>query len=307
MSETAISPSTETAATAVAMRAVARVSAMPHHAFDDSTFAHMLRVEPAALIDPFLGIDAFNMPQSYFLPHPHGGMSAITLLFDDSPGGVRNRDSQGDDSNIRPGDLHWTQAGKGIIHEETPAEPGQAAVGLQIFVNMAAQHKYVDAAVFKVARAAMPTGRVDDATVVAVAGALPGTEQYSPIDSDPRWATHVGILDVRVDANGSVRLPVPPDHNVFFIWHAGDLVLGGEVHSTPVSVLWQGGNATNAPTIALQAGAKGLRGVVFHGKPIGEPVFPHGPFTGNSKQDILNYMQAYHDGEMGVLEASFSR
>ena len=35
MSETAIPPSTETAATAVAMRAVARVSAMPHHAFDD--------------------------------------------------------------------------------------------------------------------------------------------------------------------------------------------------------------------------------------------------------------------------------
>ena len=62
----------------VAARAIARVSEMPHHAFDTKTFAHMLRVEPAALIDPFLGIDAFNMPECFFLPHPHGGMSAMT-------------------------------------------------------------------------------------------------------------------------------------------------------------------------------------------------------------------------------------
>ena len=39
----------------VAARAIARVSEMPHHAFDAKTFAHMLRVEPAALIDPFFG------------------------------------------------------------------------------------------------------------------------------------------------------------------------------------------------------------------------------------------------------------
>jgi redox-sensitive bicupin YhaK (pirin superfamily) len=290
-----------------AARAIARVSEMPHHAFDAKTFAHMLRVEPAALIDPFLGIDAFNMPECFFLPHPHGGMSAITLLFSDSPGGVRNRDSMGDDSIIEAGDLHWTQAGKGIIHEETPSVIGQPAVGLQIFVNMAKQKKYMDAAVFKVKRDAMPAGRVDDATVVAVAGSLPGSTAHSPIDDDPRWATHVGILDVTVDANGQVRLPVPVDHNVFFIWHAGDLVVGDQTVSQPVCVLWAGANQSEVPFVQLNAGAAGLRGVLFHGKPLNEPVFPHGPFTGNTKQDIVNYIEAYQDGAMGELNASFSR
>jgi len=302
-----MTPTTTTTQSALDVRPIARVSEMPFHAFDAKTFAHMLRVEPSALIDPFLGIDAFNMPECYFLPHPHGGMSAITLLFEDSPGGVRNRDSMGDDSHIEAGDLHWTQAGKGIIHEETPSEIGQAAVGLQIFVNMAKDKKYMDAAVFKVKRADMPKGRVDDATVVAVAGALPGTETRSPIDSDPRWATPVGLLDVTVDPNGQVRLPIPTDHNVFFIWHAGDLVVGEQTVSQPVSVLWAGATQSEVPFIQLQAGAAGLRGVVFHGKPLNEPVFPHGPFTGNTKQDIVNYIQAYQDGAMGALDPSFSR
>ena len=137
-------------------RAVQSVVDMPHHAFDARTHAHMFHPEHLGLIDPFIGVDLFHMPQNFFLPHPHGGMSAVTLLLDESPGGVVNRDSLGDHSTIAPGDLHWTQAGSGIVHEETPSHPGQPAIGLQIFVNMARSHKQDPAAVFKVARADMP-------------------------------------------------------------------------------------------------------------------------------------------------------
>ncbi len=75
---------------------------MPHHAFDARTHARMFHPEHLGLIDPFIGVDLFHMPHNFFLPHPHGGMSAVTLLLDDSPGGVINRDSRGDHSTIQP-------------------------------------------------------------------------------------------------------------------------------------------------------------------------------------------------------------
>ena len=212
----------DSTANAHTTRTVARLVPMPKHAFDAATFAYMLRVEPQRLIDPFLGIDAFSMPQSYFLPHPHGGMSAITLLFADSPGGVRNRDSTGDDSIIEPGDLHWTQAGSGIIHEETPSKPGQAALGLQIFVDMAPERKYDKAAVFKVKRADMPVQQLAGATLTAVAGALPDGSAHSPIGNDARWATQVGMWDISAQPGAVVRLPVPTLHNVFFVLRTGN-------------------------------------------------------------------------------------
>ena len=296
------------------IRPVARLVSMPRHAFDGSTFAYMLRVEPQRLIDPFLGIDAFSMPQSYFLPHPHGGMSAITMLFDDSPGGVRNRDSTGDDSIIAAGDLHWTQAGRGIVHEETPSQLGAPALGLQIFVDMAPEHKYQLAAVFKVKRSDMPVMRTADMTLTAVAGDLPDGSGHSPIGDDARWSTKVAMWDIRVAAHGTLRLPVPTLHNVFFVLRSGSLVFssthGDQVVDEPTAVVW---NPVDLSTpvagneVMLQAGADGFHGVMFHGKPIGESVVQHGPFTGNNRQDIANYMQSFHDGDMGTLEPSFKR
>jgi hypothetical protein len=227
---------------------------MPRHAFDAATFAYILRVEPQRLIDPLLDIDAFSTPQSYFLPHPHGGMSAHTLLFADSPGGMRNRDSTGDDSIIEPGDLHWTQAGSGIIHEETPSKPGHAALGLQIFVDMAPEHKYNDAAVFKVKRTDMPVQQLTGATLAAVAGALPDGSAHSPIGDDARRATQVGMWDISAQPGAVVRLPVPTLHNVFFVLRTGSLVFGtqhGEqVVSEPTTVEWN-------PVVAHTCGGRG--------------------------------------------------
>ncbi len=48
-----------------------------------------------------------------------------------------------------------------------------------------------------------------------------------------------------------------------------------------------------------------LLGVFFSGAPINEPVFPGGPFMGNTAQDITDYKRAFARSEMGHLDASF--
>lgn len=288
-------------------RAVQSVVDMPHHAFDARTHAHMFHPEHLGLIDPFIGVDLFHMPQNFFLPHPHGGMSAVTLLLDDSPGGVINRDSLGDHSTIAPGDLHWTQAGSGIVHEETPSQSGQPAIGLQIFVNMARSHKQDPAAVFKVARADMPVWQGEGVQVKVAAGSFAGLQ--SPIGADPRWATRVDLLDIRLAPGARIDLPVDNAANGFLIVTAGALTAGdhaARMHQTVV-LSPAPADAAGRSVLTLQSTEAGAHAVLLAGRPLREPVVPYGPFVGNSRQDIAAYAQAFQRGDMGSLEPSFSR
>ncbi len=48
-------------------------------------------------------------------PHPHIGLSTVTYLFE---GEIIHRDSLGYTQAIRPGEVNWMTAGKGIVHSE---------------------------------------------------------------------------------------------------------------------------------------------------------------------------------------------
>jgi redox-sensitive bicupin YhaK (pirin superfamily) len=48
-------------------------------------------------------------------PHPHIGLSTITYLF---AGEIMHRDSLGSEQPIRPGEVNWMTAGRGITHSE---------------------------------------------------------------------------------------------------------------------------------------------------------------------------------------------
>jgi redox-sensitive bicupin YhaK (pirin superfamily) len=48
-------------------------------------------------------------------PHPHIGLATVTYLFS---GEIRHQDSLGSDQAIRPGEVNWMTAGRGITHSE---------------------------------------------------------------------------------------------------------------------------------------------------------------------------------------------
>jgi len=48
-------------------------------------------------------------------PHPHIGLATVTYLFD---GEIMHRDDLGYAQAIRPGDVNWMTAGRGIVHSE---------------------------------------------------------------------------------------------------------------------------------------------------------------------------------------------
>lgn len=52
-------------------------------------------------------------------PHPHRGFEPITFLIQ---GEQLHRDSLGNESVIKAGDVQWTTAGRGIVHAEAPTK-----------------------------------------------------------------------------------------------------------------------------------------------------------------------------------------
>lgn len=63
------------------------------------------------------------------LPHPHIGLSTVSYLFG---GQVTHRDSLGVQQIIRPGEVNWMTAGKGIAHSERFEDPAALAGGLEM-------------------------------------------------------------------------------------------------------------------------------------------------------------------------------
>jgi redox-sensitive bicupin YhaK (pirin superfamily) len=60
------------------------------------------------------------------LPHPHIGLSTVSYLFS---GHVTHRDSLGVEQVIKPGEVNWMNAGKGIAHSERFEDPAMLAGG----------------------------------------------------------------------------------------------------------------------------------------------------------------------------------
>ncbi len=69
-------------------------------------------------------------------PHPHIGLSTVTYLF---AGEIMHRDSVGSEQAIRPGEVNWMTAGRGITHSERfekARTEGDVLHGIQTWVAL---------------------------------------------------------------------------------------------------------------------------------------------------------------------------
>lgn len=248
--------------------------------------------EPLALLDPFLMVDHFRMREAAFAPHPHAGFSAVTYLFDDSATGLVSRDSLGGEHAIAPGGLHWTLAGRGVVHDEFPAEPGREAHGLQIFVNLPADQKLRAPEVLHLAPADMPRRSGDGWRRVQVFGAGAAAHAWPPLTVG---ATGAALAVIDLDPGAQFDLPLADGEQGFAIVIQGS----GQAAELPLS---SGRALTLTDTGATPLRAdEALRLAVFSGRPLREPVVRHGPFVMSDESQVVAALQRFQSGGMGRL------
>ena len=138
-------------------------------------------------------------------PHPHIGLATVTYLFE---GEILHRDSLGTVQPIRPGDVNWMTAGRGIVHSErTPPElraRPSPVFGIQAWVGLPAEHEEAAPAFLHVRAADLPVMQERDARIRLIAGSLYGARSPVPTLSSLFYAD--AVLDPKA------RITLPPEH-----------------------------------------------------------------------------------------------
>jgi redox-sensitive bicupin YhaK (pirin superfamily) len=174
----------------------------------------VLRTLPTSLrrhVGPFVFLDHMG-PVSFELgrgidipPHPHIGLATVTYLFE---GELLHRDSLGVAQEIRPGDVNWMSAGRGIVHSErTPAESrarGARIHGVQAWVALPRATEESEPTFHHHSAATIPVVRSEGAELRVIAGSVSGAR--SPVLAP----SPLFYVDARVAAGG--ELTVPDEH-----------------------------------------------------------------------------------------------
>jgi redox-sensitive bicupin YhaK (pirin superfamily) len=138
-------------------------------------------------------------------PHPHIGLATVTYLFE---GRLIHRDSLGSHQLIRPGDINWMTAGRGIVHSErTGAElrsKGSRMNGLQLWVALPLAHEETEPEFHHHSAETLPGLCVEGAQIRVLAGSAYG--RTSPV----RTFSPMFFADVTLSSGST--LPVPQEH-----------------------------------------------------------------------------------------------
>lgn len=244
---------------------------------------------------PVAVFDDFRVQTMPFSPHPHAGFAAVTYVMRDSPGSVRSRASSGEDVEVGPGGIVWTEAGSGVIHEEIPADPSRELHGVQLFVNLSSKNKLIPPKVRYLLPAEVPEwGDEQGNRVRVVVGSFEGIE--SPLTTTEPFT----MLDA--DIARKIAFKLPAGNNAIVYVRSGAVVVGADSgRATRVdgaqAIALRGGPAV----VTLEADEPSAV-LVLGGPQINERVVTQGPFIMNDVAQIDAAIHRYRSGAMGHLE-----
>ena len=163
------------------------------------------------MVGPFIFFDQMG-PAEFLLgsgldvrPHPHIGLATVTYLF---AGEIMHRDSLGTEQRIRPGDVNWMTAGRGIAHSERSPESERAMggnlFGIQAWVALPAMTEETAPTFAHHGKEALPVIAGEGKEVRLITGSLYG--ERSPVPT----FTEMFYADARLDAGA--KLPLPAEH-----------------------------------------------------------------------------------------------
>lgn len=235
------------------------------HDLGGFTVRRALPTAKRRLVGPFIFLDQMGPSQLApgtgidVRPHPHIGLSTLTYLFE---GEVMHRDSLGVVQEIKPAEVNWMTAGRGVVHSERTPETvravGPRLSGLQAWVALPLHAEetepgftHIDAANFPViadrgARVRLVTGDMLGARggLATHSPAIFADVELSPGASVPLDATYeeraVYVVSGTIDIAGDVF-----NEGQLLVFRAGDRITVKAATAARIAIL--GGDALEGP------------------------------------------------------------
>jgi hypothetical protein len=218
-------------------------------------------------------------------PHPHAGFETVSLLLEGEIGDSAHR--------MRGGDLQLMTAGSGIIHTETIDKKAKLRL-LQLWLNLPKKDRWAMPRVQNLPLAHVPTVAEQGVEVKVYSGSFAGIS--SPIEN----YVPIIIADISLQAGVTTQQYIPASYTTFLYVIEGSVQVGAEeklLAQDQVGWLDRLADSTQSE-LKLKATENGARIILYAGQPQGDPIVSHGPFIGDTQEDIRRLYQQFRQGKM---------
>ena len=255
----------------------------------------VLPAEAHPMVGPFIFFDHLGPTQFEpgsgidVRPHPHIALATVTYLFS---GSLEHRDSLGNVREIRPGDVNWMTAGRGIAHSERTPQLARAAGekvhGIQSWVALPDGHEDVDPDFTHYPAKLLPQREIDGTALSVIAGEALGLR--SPVAT--LWPT----LYVHTKFAAGATLAMPMEHEERAVY-----VVQGEV-AVGDAMVTEGQLAILAPgsEVVLRANDE-ARAMLLGGDRFPTPRFIWWNFVASSPERIEQAKQRWAKREFAAV------
>jgi quercetin 2,3-dioxygenase len=264
---------------------------------------------PVADLDPFIHMD--QMGEVEYAPgepkgtawHPHRGFETVTYMLD---GTFQHQDSIGGGGLITNGSTQWMTAGSGILHIERPPDQliatGGLFHGIQLWVNLPATDKWIDPRYqgIEADNVLLLTSSDGGALIRVIAGDVAGHEGPGSTH------TPISLVHATVEPGAELVLPWPREFNALVYGLSGSGTVGPEArpfHTGQLAVFGTGDALVLRADAAQESRHLALDVLILGGRPIGEPVYAHGPFVMNTRAEIIQAFEDFEAGKLGTVPA----
>lgn len=252
-------------------------------------------------MDPFIMLDYnakfhFNgtdQPRGVGV-HPHRGFETVTIAYQ---GQVQHHDSAGGGGIIGEGDVQWMTAAKGVLHKEYHekewAKTGGIFQMVQLWVNLPSVYKMSCPKYQAIRNSDMK--KVDlgeDGFVEIIAGT------YQDQKGPALTFSPVHVMNAKLKKDGKADFSFPADFNTAALVIEGNININDE-GKIPVNHFILFKNEGESFTIEAKEDSIIL---IISGMALNEPIYAHGPFVMNSRDEIMQAFEDYNLGKFGYLE-----
>lgn len=245
---------------------------------------------------PFVMLDHFFVKApAGFEQHPHHGQETITLLLDNY---IAHEDFTGSRGILRPGDLQFMTAGKGVVHSEIPvkmASNDRAAQGMQLWVALPeklinCEPRYRDLRTEEIP-VVKPYGN-DDLVVKIISGESYGVKSVQELAYTP-----VDYYQFNSQKKGTkFKQSVSKSMNAFIYVKEGSIDIGDKkypknsvIFFKPDGDLIEGTINSDEPTEFF----------LIAGQILDQEIVQYGPFIDTSEENIFNTYKNYQLAQNG--------
>ncbi|HZP69043.1 MAG TPA: pirin family protein [Pseudolabrys sp.] len=247
------------------------------------------------MVGPFIFFDHFG-PAEFragngldVRPHPHIGLATVTYLFD---GEIMHRDSLGTAVAIRPGEVNWMTAGRGIVHSERTRPErrvdGEPIHGLQMWVALPVAKEEMEAGFAHHGAAEFPVINDNGKNVRVVVGSLFGSTSPVPTAHETIFA------DVHLKAGASMPLDADHEERAIYVIE-GVIDISGDKFEPGRLLVFRPGDA---PTITAVNNA---HIVILGGAPMDGPRHIWWNFVSSRKERIEQAKADWKAGHFGKV------